>query len=120
MMDWSESPSRRGAIHEWGVRWDITNSLCGTSRIVTHVYRKMSDPFEGPSVCVESGRVVIALAHDEHSGDPWACRVVYLYEEALHPATVGDPSWTTVSTHSSHDTALAALEAEARRLGWNG
>jgi hypothetical protein len=80
----------------------------------------MSGPDVSTVVCFEAHRVQIGLVADTDHDHPWAVKPEYRHQVALRPATLGDMAWQTVSTHATHDAALASVEAEAIRLGWTG
>jgi hypothetical protein len=120
-MEWYESRGLGGLVHEWGVQWDISHAFAaGWGAIETHRYRVMSSPDDGDVECVGQHRVLVTLAPDTTTDSPWSVRPTYLHQSAMRPATWGDPGWETVIAYTSHDEALAACEAEARRLGWRG
>jgi hypothetical protein len=118
-MEWGEQCGRDGHIHEWGIQWDIGHAyVAGWGSIVTHEYRHMSDPRVDEYVCLESHRVQICLVPDTDGETPWGVRPEYRHQVATSPENLGDMNWQTVSTHATHDAALASVEAEATRLGW--
>jgi hypothetical protein len=118
-MEWGEQHGRGGHMHKWGIRWDITGRLAAhIGSIVTHEYRYMSDSDALTGQCLESHRVQICLVPDTEGGNPWAVKPEYRHQVATKLEAWGGVAWRTVSAHATHDAALASVEAEATRLGW--
>jgi hypothetical protein len=118
-MEWGQQRGRGGHMHEWGIRWDITGRLAAQNGpIVTHEYRYMSESDASTSQCLEAHRVQIGLVADTDGETPWGVKPEYRHQVASKLEAWGGVAWQTVSTHATHDAALASVEAEATRLGW--
>jgi hypothetical protein len=88
-----------------------------SSSWTTHTIVTVVNPDALPAISETLWRLrVVARANDGPDASPWSYTFRYVVE-ASYRDTAGYMAWCPITAHTSHDAALAVLEAQAARLG---
>jgi hypothetical protein len=88
-----------------------------SSTWVTHAIVTVAKPGDSSHTSESLWRLkVVVRANDGPNASPWSYTLKYVVE-ASYRDTAGYMAWCPVTAHTSHDAALAVLEAQAARFG---